>query len=219
MIKIITWGTYLKNVLREKYEELGRTPRKRDLRPKDYIRIKKLYGGLEEGLKAANIPVDPYHSVADEKTVIEAIRLCAKENDGQVTPKIYEAWRKKQTKKYPSSHRINNKFGWVNAVRKAGIIPTRKRTKEEILTDLKKRLLELGSVPQISEWNRKGNQLPDFFELKKHDLTMLKAVNECGIRCPNKIPKFNKICPSCYTVFPVDEKGRGYCEACSKKEE
>lgn len=113
----------------------------------------------------------------------------------------------------PNRMTIYNYVGsWTDAVRLAGGIPERKRTKNEILFLLRKSIAEHGSIPSVSEYISLKLE-PSRETLRLHGLSYGEAINCIGlpyhfVRGPN--PDGHRICPMCGALFRPNAKQR-YC--------
>ena len=136
-------------------DELGRTPGLRDMNQHGGHSSKtyqKKFGSWNEALKQAGIPINNEHDIAKSDLLDELIRL--KDQLGR-TPTSRDMAKKGTygTSNYP------NKFGsWNDAVREAGLEPTRERDvpREDIIDELKRVAEELGKPPNTEEMKEHG---------------------------------------------------------------
>jgi len=136
-------------------DELGRTPGLRDMNQHGAHSSKtyqKKFGSWNGALKQAGIAINNEHDIARSDLIDELI--CLKDRLGR-TPTSRDMAKKG---KYGSSN-YPNKFGsWNDAVREAGLEPTRERDvpREDIIDELKRVTEELGKPPNTEEMKEHG---------------------------------------------------------------
>jgi len=136
-------------------DELGRTPGLRDMNQQGAHSSKtyqKKFGSWNEALKQAGIEINNEHDIAKSDLLDELIRL---KNLLGRTPTSRDMAEKGKygTSNYP------NKFGsWNDAVREAGLEPTRDREvpREDLVAELKRVTEELGKPPNTEEMKEHG---------------------------------------------------------------
>jgi len=106
---------------------------------------------------------------------------------------------------------------WAEAVRLAGGLPLRNRSKDEVIKALKQTIASLGYIPSPANY-QKLNLSPSHMSLYKNGLTYSNAIQLIGLPYHFKrkrIPDGKRLCPMCGDLFvPKIGKQRYCCYAC-----
>ena len=144
------------NELQRLADELGRTPGLRDMNQHGAHSSKtyqKKFGSWNEALKQAGIEINNEHDIAKSDLLDELIRL---KNLLGRTPTSRDMAEKG---KYGTSNYPNKFASWNDAVREAGLEPTRDRDvpREELIDEIQRLAEEFGGPPTVAEMREHGD--------------------------------------------------------------
>jgi len=144
------------NELQRLADELGRTPGLRDMNQHGAHSSKtyqKKFGSWNEALKQAGIEINNEHDIAKSDLLDELIRL---KNLLGRTPTSRDMAEKG---KYGTSNYPNKFASWNDAVREAGLEPTRDRDvpREELINEIQRLAEEFGGPPTVAEMREHGD--------------------------------------------------------------
>lgn len=136
-------------ILRQLANELGRSPKKKEI--KQFDAIKRNFGNLNNALRAAGLPLNREYSTY---TNVDLIRILQNKAD--------ELGRPPTPKEIKQADTIKKRFGSFNNGLKAAGLPIikeyptpRKYTDDELIEILKQKEIELGRPPKYTEVKQK----------------------------------------------------------------
>jgi len=102
---------------------------------------------------------------------------------------------------------------WAEAVRLAGGLPLRNRSKNEVIKAFKQTIASLGYIPSPANY-QKLNLSPSHMSLYKNGLTYSNAIQLIGLPYHFKrkrIPEGKRLCPMCGVLFSPNNGKQIYC--------
>lgn len=156
--------------LKELYNQLVRTPGKRDLKKYSYEAYKKHFGNWNNALVKAGIPVKRYF-YSDEEILDWIINFYSQHG---YSPSISDF-----IQVFKDSKIFRNRWGtWSNTLKQAGVSvrkPYQKLTNEEMLDRLAEACRLLGRMPKRLEFAKFGLPAPDTY-IKRFNVRHLSDV-------------------------------------------
>ena len=132
-------------ILQQKAEELGRTPRTRDMKRPSASTFYDAFGSWNNALRSAGLKTNSRRKYNDKELIL-ILQQKAKELGR--TPRIYDM-------KKPSYGTYCNRFGsWVDALKAAGLYPSRRYSNEELILLLQQKAKELGRTLHVYDMKK-----------------------------------------------------------------
>ncbi|KIU04516.1 homing endonuclease associated repeat-containing protein [Bacillus subtilis] len=154
-------------ILQQKAEELGRTPKRHEV--KQTFTIINVFGSFNKGLEAAGLALNT--TTYTEGDLIEILQQKAKELGR--APKLREVKQNATIKRH---------FGSFNAgLKAAGLTPNRTYTESDLIKILQQKAKELGRPPKTREVKQAGSII-------KHFGSFSKGLEAAGLSSNRKTP-------------------------------